>query len=310
MNRHLDQNMIKLFRKEFVKESKNLGYSIMKKWKPVMKIGDADTYLKYKNGNIPITLYTRIPKDKYNEIIKKGFVTYVPEFFRHPFIPNVTDTDMILVCMCNEEDDVNDAIQRKNIIIVGKFIEINIQFIEQFNKTHNITHRKNKNILTSDKALQMIKNNQDKKYELVYHGTPFYKYHFVLSNNYRNRKELKLYKKEYQQDTAVNHFTYNLGYAYNWSRVINPSPSPESKTLSHDAYINKLYLPEDDDIFRRHILVNIINVSNEFPEDISYNHPDVLKMKQYDVFVSQDEVSTVDNKNIYIIGEIVSFETR
>lgn len=55
-------------------------------WKPVMKMDKAHKYFLCKYQRIPVTIYCAVSKDKYKNIIKKGFgeLEDFPQFFYSP----------------------------------------------------------------------------------------------------------------------------------------------------------------------------------------------------------------------------------
>jgi len=253
-------------------------------WKPVMKMDKAHKYFLCKYQTQPLTFYCAVSKNKYKNIIKKGFgeLEDFPRFFPSPLFEKKTH-DIILVCLSS-----NMSVKSTDIVIVGRFNEITKSSAFQKTITDAQKIMKNKELYGYTLSKDVMNTNKQNAI-LAYHGTYKWRFNQIMKNNYFGRE---IYNEH------VNSFEGTYFYL-----------KPFSSYTFAKIYPNKY----SDSLQASDIIVNIIIVSKPSPWNGRWKDKMASYKRNgkylYDISIGEDEIRTYDNKKTYIIGTISEINT-
>jgi hypothetical protein len=253
-------------------------------WKPVMKMDKAHKYFLCKYQTKPLTIYCAVSKDKYQNIIQKGFgeLEDFPQFFPSPLFEKKTH-DIILVC-----SSAIMSVKSTDIVIVGRFNEITKS--TAFKKTITDAQKimKNKELYSFTLSKDVMNTNKQNAI-LAYHGTYKWRFNQIMKNNYFGR-EMYSYPENSLEGT---YFSVHPSTSYTFAKVLPKKYSDSLQTSD--------------------IIVNIVIVSKPSPWDGKWKDKMATYKRngkyRYDISIGEDEIRTYDNKKTYIIGTISDINT-
>jgi len=247
-------------------------------WKPVMKMDNAHKYFLCKYQQKPLTIYCAVSKDKYKNVLKKGFgeLENFPQFFYSPLFEKKSSY-ITLVCL-----SAITRVKSTDIVIVGRFNEITKS--TAFQKTIIDAQKimKNKQLYNSTLSKDVMNTNKQNAI-LAYHGTYKWRFNQIMEDNYVGRQFYNL-----DNSLEGTYFYLHPFLSYNFAKIYPKKYSGPQQTSD--------------------IIVNIVVISKPSPWDgIWKDNMASYKRKgkyRYDISIGQDEIRTYDNKKTYIIGTI------
>lgn len=253
-------------------------------WKPLMKMDIAYKYFLCKYQIKPQTIYCAVSKDKYANVIKKGFgeLEHFPQFFHSPLFEK-SSSDITLVCL-----SAFMRIKSTDIVIVGRFNEITKSTAFQKTITDAQKIMKNKQLYNYTLSKDVMNTNTQNAI-LAYHGTYKWKFNQIMKNNFFGRG---MYNNS-ENSFEGTYFYLHPFLSYNFAKIYPKKYSDSQQTSD--------------------ILVNIIIVSKPSPWNGRWKDKMASYKRKgkylYDISIGQDEIRTYDNKKTYIIGTISEINT-